>query len=64
MEDYSVFQDALDLEDNYMSSLSRSLSLVLDEFYEDLPKIGVSSYTGIGFEQLYPTLQAAKEEFI
>eukprot|EP00360_Condylostoma_magnum_P000679 CAMPEP_0168315896 /NCGR_PEP_ID=MMETSP0210-20121227/13190_1 /TAXON_ID=40633 /ORGANISM="Condylostoma magnum, Strain COL2" /LENGTH=43 /DNA_ID= /DNA_START= /DNA_END= /DNA_ORIENTATION= len=43
-----------------MSSLSRSLSLVIDEFYEDLPKIGVSSYTGIGFEALYPVLLEAK----
>ena len=33
MSDFSEFDAALSLVDNYLSSLSRSMSLVLEEFY-------------------------------
>ena len=33
MTDFQAFDDALAKQDNYLASLSRSMSLVLDEFY-------------------------------
>ena len=36
MKDYQVFQDALDTNSSYLSSFTRSMSLVLDEFYQNL----------------------------
>jgi len=33
MTDYDSFDEALSKQDNYLASLSRSMSLVLDELY-------------------------------
>ena len=61
MEDYAAFQDALDADsersESYSNSLTRSLSLSLDEFYSELRHVGVSSLTGVGFPELLSTVR-------
>ena len=67
MTDYEAFTAALNAggEDGdkgrggYMSSLTRSMSLVLDEFYRTLSHVGVSAVTGEGVDEL---LEAVKRE--
>lgn len=59
MTDFEAFQTAIinDQESNestngsgYMNSLINSMSLMLEEFYSQLDVVGVSSYTGDGFD--------------
>ena len=63
MTDYQAFDDALSRQDNYLSTLSRSMSLVLEEFYNQVPHIGVSSTMGKGFEKIIPTADQLKQEY-
>ena len=63
MTDYSAFDDALSKQDNYLSTLSRSMSLVLEEFYNQVPHIGVSSTLGKGFDKIMPTAEKLKQEY-
>lgn len=63
MQDFEVFEEALSQDTTYMSSLSRSMSLVLDEFYQNLRTVGVSSMTGAGFEEFLKAVDDAVVEF-
>ena len=47
----------------YYASLTRSLSLVLDEFYNHLHKVGVSAATGEGVTEFWDVVQQAAEEY-
>ena len=46
MSDYDNLLDALRNESTYLSTLSKSMVLSLDEFYSDLKYVWVSSKTG------------------
>jgi GPN-loop GTPase len=76
MKDFEAFQEALDNarndgdgtsnESGFYDSLTRSLSLVLDEFYQEFSKnaVGVSAITGDGIDKFWEVIkQAADTDF-
>jgi GPN-loop GTPase len=65
MVDFDSYMESLDGISNtsYLANLNRSLALVLDEFYQDLPCLGVSAITGFGFDNLMPNLKKSREEY-
>ncbi|CUS21355.1 LAQU0S03e00672g1_1 [Lachancea quebecensis] len=73
MTDFEAFQEALrqDQELNgetgmgsgYMGSLVNSMSLMLEEFYSQLDMVGVSSYTGEGFDEFLTAVDKKVDEY-
>ena len=65
MTDFESFQNSLDSErsEEYMGSLNRSLSLMLDEFYRNIRSVGVSAVAGTGIDLLFNHFVDAAQEF-
>ena len=63
MQDFEAFQDALNQETTYVSNLTRSMSLVLDDFYSSLRVVGVSAVLGTGLDELFVQVASATEEY-
>ena len=63
MHDFESFQEALSKDESYSSSLAHSMSLVLDEFYENIDTVGVSAMTGEGMHELFKTIDAKSKEY-
>lgn len=64
MKDFEKFQEALESEQSYISGLTRSLSLVLDDFYADLRTVGVSSITGLGMDEFLEAVKESREDYL
>ena len=63
MTDSSSFQDALDQEQSYAASLTRSMSVVLEQFYATLRAVGVSAFTGAGMTEFFEAVASAVKEY-
>lgn len=66
MDDFQAYQESLEgtgEREGYMNSLNNSLCLVLDEFYRNIRRVGVSAATGDGIDDLFSRIQEASEEF-
>ena len=77
MTDFEKFQEALRAEESkgvfggegtgngsgYMSSLLNSMSMMLEEFYNHLSMVAVSSMTGDGIDDFFEAVEGKRQEF-
>ncbi|KXN69314.1 hypothetical protein CONCODRAFT_50801 [Conidiobolus coronatus NRRL 28638] len=63
MQDFQKFQADIEQDQTYMSTFMYSMSLVLDEFYQHLKVVGVSSVTGSGMDDFMKAVNEAAEEY-
>ena len=63
MQDFQSLQDALRKKDDYISTFSSSLSLLLAEFYKTIKYVSISSKTGEGFDELISKCEEIRQKY-
>jgi len=63
MTNFESFQEELSRDESYSANLTRSLSLAIEEFYNNITACGVSAHTGKGFDELEQKIREAAVEF-
>lgn len=63
MTDFEALNDALASDTNYMANLTRSMSLVLQEFYETLTAVSCSALTGEGIDEVIEAIRNTREDY-
>lgn len=56
IKNYEALLEELQNYDTYLSTLSKSMVLSLDEFYNQLRVVAVSSLTNTGFKELHEAI--------
>ncbi|KAL4466957.1 hypothetical protein ABPG74_010554 [Tetrahymena malaccensis] len=64
IRDYQKLLEEFQNHDSYLSTFSKSMVLSLDEFYNQLRVVAVSSLKMTGFDQLKEAIASAKQEFM
>ncbi|SBT43968.1 XPA binding protein 1, putative [Plasmodium ovale wallikeri] len=64
MKNYDSFNEDVLRDESYMASFSRSCALMINEFYEEIKTVGISSKTNEGFNHVFKKLELLKEEYI
>eukprot|EP00405_Crypthecodinium_cohnii_P037213 CAMPEP_0206547376 /NCGR_PEP_ID=MMETSP0325_2-20121206/13259_1 /ASSEMBLY_ACC=CAM_ASM_000347 /TAXON_ID=2866 /ORGANISM="Crypthecodinium cohnii, Strain Seligo" /LENGTH=490 /DNA_ID=CAMNT_0054046669 /DNA_START=22 /DNA_END=1496 /DNA_ORIENTATION=- len=63
MQDFTKIGSALSRESSYVASLAKSMSLAMEEFYQNIRSVGVSAVTGQGCEDFEKAVAEAAAEF-
>jgi len=63
MKNSDAFEQACSSNTSYMANFTQSISLMISEFYNNFPCVGVSSITGEGMDKLFAALEQAAIEY-
>jgi len=63
MSDCEKFEEATMNDETFMSSLTRSMGMVLEEFYQNMRTVGFSAITGEGINEFFEAVDGAAEEY-